>query len=256
MDWDDILDDERWDDDLEGTLSEDERSDAASEDDALLKELTVGLQMSLEQLEHEQPLISRKETSNLFSVERELINSREYHEKFEALPVSKALQESLYVQSGRLLEFVDGLPEDEMGQERLLAVNFRTGEFLVDNFGRGGSVNRTRFNDEEMERIDQCRDSIAIIHNHSKSDIPSGQDLLTYLRNDKIKLSLIVCHNGDLYAICWVRSSFKKQYEEFLESAKKETTKMEAAKRLATTRIYRVNEQLSDRHKFFCVIKL
>ena len=48
------------------------------------------------ELDQEQPLISIKNTKNVFSVEREYVNSKEYHDKFENLQISKTLQESLY----------------------------------------------------------------------------------------------------------------------------------------------------------------
>ena len=72
---------------------------------------------------YEQSLISKKEFVNGFSVERNYINSKEYHDKFEKLPLSKPVIESLYKETGRLLEAVDG-----QEQEHMLAINARTGE--------------------------------------------------------------------------------------------------------------------------------
>ena len=141
------------------------------------------------------------------------------------------------------MEFVDNLPEDKMGEERLLAINFRTGEFIVDNI-------------EEYNKILACPDSVVLIHNHSGCDIPSGQDLLTYLHDEKIKLSIIACHNGDLYAIYGVRSIFEEVYNKFLEIEKTKTTDIREAKKRTTTKIYALNETLSDRHKYFIVKKL
>ena len=209
-----------------------------------------------EELNHEQTLISKKDTKNIFSVERNYINSYAYHEKFENLAVSKALQESLYIQCGRLLEYVDSLPEENMGEERMLAINFRTGEFLVDNFEREGSINSTRFNEKEMQKINECKDSLALIHNHSKSDRPSAQDLLSYLHSSQVKISVIACHNGDIYAIYKVSPSFEIKYNELLQREKEKTSEIELAKRRATTQIYELNNNLSQRHKYFIVEKL
>ena len=83
----------------------------------------------LEQLELEQPIISKKSHFNAYSVEREYVNSKDYHDKFERMPVNRDVQQNLYLEAGRLLEFVDGQEE-----ERMIAVNARTGDFLVDNF--------------------------------------------------------------------------------------------------------------------------
>jgi hypothetical protein len=61
-----------------------------------------------EQIELEQALISKKEHHNAFTVERNYINSKLYHDKFEKLPVNREVQQSLYNQAGRLLNKVDG----------------------------------------------------------------------------------------------------------------------------------------------------
>lgn len=224
--------------------------------DDILDEIQKLPDFSHEELEHEQPLISLKKNHSVFSVERNYINSKEYHDKFEKLPVGKETQQSLYVQAGRLLEFVDNLSEEEMEQERLLAINCRTGEFIVDNFDRKGEVYKTSFNDAEIKCINKCKDSIALIHNHSHNGRPSGQDILAYLKNDKVKLSLIACHNGEVYGIYAVRQSFEEVYLEALEEQKKKTSNIEEAKRLATTEMYLLNDRLSDRHKFFFIEKL
>lgn len=225
-------------------------------DDILDDEIQNMSEYLHEELKHEQTLISLKKHHNIYSVERNYINSKEYHDKFEKLPVGKEVQESLYIQAGRLLEFVDNFSEEQMGQERLLAINCRTGEFIVDNFDRDGEVYKTSFTDIEAEQINKCKDSIALIHNHSNNVRPSGQDLLAYLKNDKIKLSLIVCHNGKVYGIYAVKKSFEKIYTDLLEKQKEKTSDIEEAKRLATTEIYLLNESLSERHKFFIVENL
>ena len=209
-----------------------------------------------EEIDQEQPLISKKEKRTVFSVEREFINSKAYHDKFDKLPVSRELQTIIYKQTGRLLEFIDGLPDDEMEKERLVAINGRTGEFLVDNFDREAEVYRTGFNDEEMKKFNECQDSVILIHNHSHNGRPSGKDIMTYYEVDKIKLSLIACHDGDLYGIYWVRSTFMETYMDLLEAEKQKTTDIEEAKRRATTQIYELNDALSERHKFFKVERL
>lgn len=147
----------------------------------------------------EQALISHKNKRNAFSVERDYINSKEYHDKFEKLPVNKNVQESIYKQAGRLLEFIDDLDETRMSEERMLALDARTGEFIVDNFERAGSMYRTLFLEEENKKIMECPNSIILLHNHSLNGRPSGQDLLAYLHNEKIRISLILCHDGGIY---------------------------------------------------------
>lgn len=208
------------------------------------------------ELDHEQALISKKKTTNIYSVERNYINSSQYHEKFEKLQVSKNLQEALYKYTGYLLEFVNNLQNSQAGQERMIALNFRTGDYITDNFARNGFIGHTSFNEAEIKIINECHDSIALIHNHSKNNRPSAQDLLTYLNNDKIKLSLIACHNGDIYAIYGVEPAFKQMYLEQLELAKQYTNDIDIAKQRTMSRIYEYNEQLSNKRKYVFIVKL
>ncbi len=204
-----------------------------------------------EQFELEQALISKKERSNGYSVERVFVNSKQYRDKFSKLPVNTTVQQALYIQAGRLLEEVDG-----QEQERMLAVNARTGKFIVDNFERNGSITGTGFNDQEYQKIIECTDSIALIHNHSLNGRPSIQDLLTYLHDNQIRISIIACHDGTLYSILDVKPETELIYNEILNQTKTLTSNKDEAKRLATTILYQTNDQLDDKHKFFKIEKL
>ena len=230
MDWDDIFDDDRYDD---------------------IAHQTDRTKILMEQLELEQPLISKKSCFNAYSVEREYVNSKEYHDKFERLPVNRDVQQKLYIQAGRLLNFVDGQEE-----ERMLAVNARTGEFLVDNFGREGNIKGTGFNNDEAKILDRCKDGIILMHNHSLNGRPSAQDMITYLREERVKVSLILCHDGTMYGIYGVSSKFPSIYDEYLEQERQKTDDLNEAKRLATTHLYLLNEKLGNRHKLFILEKL
>lgn len=227
MDFEDVFDDEMFED---------------SFDDERVENIYSSLQM--EQFELEQPLISKKSTTNAFTVERGFINSKLYHDKFEQLPVNKIVQQSLYIETGRLLEFVDG-----QEQERMVAINARTGEFLVDNFERDGSISGTGFTKSESYKVLNCPDNVALIHNHSLNGRPSIQDILTYAREDKVKLSIIACHDGTLYAIYGVNPKVNDVYNAIFEKTRQSVTDLDEVKRLATTKLYLINEKLGERHK-------
>jgi hypothetical protein len=205
----------------------------------------------VEQLDLEQSMISKKSHFNAYSVERNFVNSKEYHDKFERLPVNRDVQQRLYTEAGRLLDFVDGQEE-----ERLLAINARTGDFLVDNFNREGNIRGTGFTADEARKLDECRDGIILLHNHSLNGRPSAQDMLTYLNEERVKVSLILCHDGTVYGIYEVNAKFPQIYEDYLEKAKIKTDDLDEAKRLATTQMYLLNEKLGNRHKLFVVEKL
>lgn len=213
-----------------------------------------GLYLQHEMLDHE-ALISKKKNRHAYSVNREVVNSKEYHDKFERLPVNKEVQQALYVHAGKLLEFVDNLPIDKIDQERLVAVAASNGKLIVDNFNRSGENNKTGFTEEEYDKIKNCRDDIILLHNHSDSDFPSGTDLKTYYESDFVRLSLILGHDGTVYAIYYVSDLFPEQYDKLLKRYSQVTNNKEEAKRLATTAIYRYNETLSESEKVFIVKK-
>ncbi len=229
MDLDDILDDERYE----------------------INHLANRTKILAEQLELEQVLISKKSEFNAYSVERGFVNSKEYHDKFEKLPVNRDVQQKLYIQAGRLLEFVDGREE-----ERMLAVNARTGELIVDNFNREGSIKGTGFNDDEVKELDKCKDGIILIHNHSLNGRPSAQDMITYLNEERVKISLVLCHDGTMYGIYAVSPKFPDIYNDYLEQAIQKTDDLDEAKRLTTTQLYLLNERLGNKHKLFILEKL
>lgn len=238
MDWDEIL-----------------RDNAKSESISLSPDLYLRparrVSMRSEQFEFEQALISKKNANNGYSVERTYINSKQYRDKFDRLPVNTTVQQALYIQAGRLLEKVDG-----QEQERMLAINARTGEFLVDNFERDGSIKGTGFDEKEYQKILDCPDSVVVMHNHSLNGRPSVQDIMTYLHDNHIRLSLIVCHDGTIYNIMDVKPEAEIAYNEFLQEEKTKTTDIDEAKRFATTKLYEANEKLGKRHKLFRIEKL
>lgn len=56
--------------------------------------------------------------------------------------------------------------------------------------------------------------------NHSFNGRPSAQDLISYLDDERIKISLILCHDGTMYGIYDVNPQFKEAYEMLLSEAK------------------------------------
>lgn len=206
-------------------------------------------------LEAEELIISKKEIHNSYSVERSYINSQSYHHKFELMPVNRDIQEILYQETGRLLEHADGQEKKYM-----MALNGRTGKLLLDNFDRidkeenlnGEKSFKTGFTDEEYNNnIKCCKDSVILIHNHPLNGRPSGQDFLTFLKEEKIKLSIAACHDGTLYEIRDVNPKFEDIYNDFLEYAKQISNDRDEIKYLALTKLIMLNEKLGNRHKLY-----
>lgn len=202
----------------------------------------------------EQALVHIKEKEpdkEKFAVNRQLVNSKEYHDKFKEIEVPRMVQECLYRETGRLLDFVDGQAE-----ERLLAINARTGDFIVDNFNRSGSEKRTSFIASERMEIDKCKDPIILVHNHSLNGRPSGRDLLSFLHQENVALSLVACHDGTVYEISYVSPKFEIMYESYIIELKQFISDMDEIKRLAMTRCIDQNNKLGKSKKLFKIRRL
>ena len=124
------------------------------------------------QLENEQALISKKKVTNAFSVNRKLINSKDFRDKFDELELSPEVASKVYKEVGRLLEYVDG-----QENEYLVALDYNTGERIVDNFGREACARGTGFTDEEYSKILNTETNLILIHNHYVP-APYGPDTL------------------------------------------------------------------------------
>ena len=204
------------------------------------KPFNVGVNALSEQL------ITKKDSVSLYSVERDYINSKKYHDIFIKLPFSHEVQERLYKEAGRLLEYVDG-----KNVEHMIALSSRTGMLVVDNLNRSGLHNCTSFTDVEYEKILSIQDSIILLHNHSSNGRPSARDIISYANDDRVRLSLILCHDGTVYAICNANKMINDIYEDLLEKEKERWNDNEIAKIYATNYLYKLNDKLGINHKLF-----
>ena len=199
-------------------------------------------------LSNDQAMVSKKDIHNAYSVNRKLINSKVYHDKIYKLPISKNAKNKIYKQCCNMMNRCDGKP-----MEHMVAADYRSGDFIVDNYNREGAILKTSFNDEEYAKIEQNKGKIILIHNHSLNVRPSGGDIVSFAKNDKIAISLIACHDGDLYAILSaekkVEEIYKKAYNNFRNNFDKES-----AKALATKTLYEKND--NEHGKLFDVRRL
>lgn len=187
-------------------------------------------------LENEQAPISKKKLTNAFSVNRKLVNSKQFKDKFEGLPLSQECKNRVYKEVCRLLEFVDGKEDEHM-----IAVDFFDGHFIVDNFGREGHAKSTAFTQKEYDRIGDSM--VTLIHNHSGNGRPSATDIKSFYNDEKVCLSIIACHNGTLYAIFKVEKAMLSVYEELFTAEKELVGNREDAKKIATSKLYILNEK-------------
>lgn len=138
----------------------------------------------------------------------------------------------------------------------MLAINARTGDFIVDNFNRPGEVKRTGFTPSEYYDIQICKDPVILVHNHSLNGRPSGKDLLSFLHQENVALSLVACHDGTIYEISYVNPIFEKMFYDRIEYYKTKLSDMDEIKRLSLTDLIIENDSMSCKHKLFKIRRL
>jgi len=141
-------------------------------------------------------IISAKHSSNAYSVNRELVNSKLYHDKFEDITPHKATNENIYQQAKRLLEFRDGSEN-----ESLIVLDSRTGKLIVDNFENSDIKLKTGLTNEQYSYVTKHNGRFVILHNHPGSTRPSGTDILTLWREEKADCSIVAGHDGTVFLI-------------------------------------------------------
>lgn len=157
-------------------------------------------------------LISLKKGKNYMSVNRKFVNSKKFHDLFESLPYPKAVREVLYAKAGEILEAMDGTL-----YEGLVAVNARTGGCVADTLGRPPMKKQAHFTKEELARIADTDEGVILLHNHPTSTYPSPADIISAATKEKVKGSLVVCHDGDVYLIASENPETEKVFQKLLK---------------------------------------
>jgi len=181
--------------------------------------------------------IIKKDTQNAYSVNREVVNSKAYHDKFEGLTEHKAANESLYQQAKRLLEDRDGTDS-----ERLILIDSKTGELILDNFSYAtNSALKTGITEEQYRLANSREGGFIILHNHPASTRPSETDILTLWKETKAKASVVVGHDGAVYCISDVNreKGLDKIYRNVYNNYKELGYDTDNAKRRATDALYK-----------------
>ncbi len=129
------------------------------------------------------------------NVNTDLVNTKEYHDKFEGISSHKAVDESIYQESMGILSEKNGTDF-----ESLVAIDSRTGEVIAKNssFEISG---KTAFNSEQYNKCLSNVNDIVLIHNHPNSSRPSYTDIKTLFNNTNINSSIVACHDGTVYKL-------------------------------------------------------
>lgn len=147
-------------------------------------------------MRHEETLVKMRADRNALSVSP-VVNTKEYHDAFEEMPVPKPVAEGAYREAGRILSATDGTEF-----EHLAAIDARTGELVADNLDAAPTKARaTGFRASDIEKIRARRAGVVTIHNHPGSKQPSFRDVVTAAENAEVRASIVVGHDGSVWYV-------------------------------------------------------
>lgn len=147
-------------------------------------------------LQNETTKITQKDLKNNLTVDRDLVNSKSFHDKFERMNLRKSVKEMLYQTSLEMLEHRDGT-----NSEDIAAIDIRIGNRLFFNMS---TIDESKVNPtlEEYKLIENNDDKVILIHNHPLSGRPSWADIKTLQLGKKyIDRSIIIGHKGNVTEI-------------------------------------------------------
>lgn len=213
------------------------------------KQEEFGQRQKLARVEENEAFVkAKKGGKNRYSVNYKRVNTKEYHDKFGQLPVPKPVQEQLYIQTGRMLQELDGTP-----YERLVALDARTGDLVADTYSHELVKLAANFNKDELKIVRKHKNGIVLLHNHPGDSYPSLSDIYSAMMTEGVSGSLVSGHGGTVYYIEPIKlHGFEERYSILLEEAKQFTTEIERAQLIAFIRLEEENEV----KKWYRVLKI
>ena len=140
--------------------------------------------------------ITKKDVINAFSVNRDLVNSKQYHDKFEGLTNHKSVNESIYQESMKMLEH-----RDSTDYEDIVALDARTGDVIVENT-LSVQKGKTGFTEEQYKALIKHEGKVILLHNHPNGSRPSYTDIYSLFENSSfVDGSVAVGHDGSVHLI-------------------------------------------------------
>lgn len=178
--------------------------------------------------------ISQKNIQNSYTVNRKLVNSKEYHDKFESLPLSKPAKENIYAECKKILEHRDGNPYED-----LVVLDAKTGKVIAANRTASDKL-KTGLTKESYEKVLNHKGDIVLMHNHPGGGRLSIADILAAYKQNNVTLSIAVGHDGIIHYINNINRKIDIELQYNLEYNKLKQIGIPAglAKLKATDKIY------------------
>lgn len=161
-------------------------------------------------LEETTKITKKKHSSDYGVVDRELVNSKKYHDKYENLTMYKKANESAYQETMKMLEHRDGTVFEDM-----VAIDARTGKIVLD-VTDSTEVGKLTLKQSQYDKIVNYHGDIVLVHNHPNGSRPSYTDILK-LKEKNISAVVAAGHDGSVYIVSNLNNDF--DIENFWEEA-------------------------------------
>ncbi len=182
-------------------------------------------------------ITKKNHASDYGVVDRNFVNSKKFHDKYEDLTPHKKVNESLYQESMKILEHRDGTAFEDF-----VAVDSLTGK-IVESVIDHDEIGKVKITNKQYEKIVNHKGNIILLHNHPNGSRPSYADIIK-LKEPNITSVVSVGHDGSVYKIYDLDSEFdidifyKKMYNSFAEIYKEKIL----AERYATDALYKIGK--------------
>lgn len=158
--------------------------------------------------------VSKKKIKNTLTVDRQLVNSKAYHDKFDTLDFNKKTREKLYSMAKEILEH-----RDSTDLEDFIILDVKTGAEVAANRDAkiGGKVGLSK---KDFEKVVASDNGVVLLHNHPLNGRFSYADIKNAFSVASVKSSIVVGHNGEVHIMQNLRNTekledfYKKAYNE------------------------------------------
>lgn len=149
-------------------------------------------------------------------VDRQLVNSKAFHDKFEELLSHKSVNESIYREAMEMLEHRDNTPFED-----LIVIDSRNGK-VIARFTESTVPGKISLTAEQVDEILNYDGNVILLHNHPNSSRASYTDIRN-LRTANVDGVIAVGHDGSVYLVTDLDSEFNIDifWEEGYNSYKK-----------------------------------
>lgn len=165
-------------------------------------------------LEQRERFIPREQEAKgtAYDVSRRAVNGKAYRAKFDSAGLPKKAAAACYSEAREILRDRDGTDG-----ERMSVVAWRTGRKVTDTFGAAVMSGKCSLTAEQGEKVMATEGGVVLLHNHPASTRPSWEDLRSVAANDFVKASLVLCHDGTVYAISGTSTRLIKAHDGILK---------------------------------------